>query len=115
MKKKLLLITILVLGIFLTACGSEEKEKTVENVIKSGNYTVLDVRTKEEYETGHVKGSLNIPYDTINANTKIDKDKPVLVYCKSGVRSAKAYETLKNLGYEVYDLGAYEKVTLEKE
>ena len=115
MKKKLLLAVLLVLGLFLTACGSEEKEKTVDDVIKSGNYIVVDVRAKDEYDTGHVKGALNIPYDTITKDTELDKDKPILVYCKSGKRSAIAYQKLKDLGYEVYDLGAYDKVTLEKE
>ena len=45
----------------------------------------------------------------------LDKDKTILVYCKSGVRSNKAYNTLKDLGYDVIDLGAYDNVTLEKE
>ena len=114
--KKLLRITALAFIAFaIIGCASEaEKEKTLEEVLKEKNYIVVDVRTKEEYNEGHVVDAINIPYDEINENTKLDKDKPILVYCKSGKRSEIAYNTLKKLGYDVYDLGAYDSVTLEK-
>ena len=51
----------------------------------------------------------------VDENTDLDKTKTIMVYCKSGVRSNKAYNTLKDLGYDVVDLGAYDKVELEKE
>ena len=56
--------------------------------------------------------AINIPVDNIveNAN-KLDKNKTIIVYCKSGKRSASAYTTLKGLGFKVYDLGAYESIT----
>ena len=84
-------------------------------MLKENNYIVVDVRTKEEYNSGHVKNSINIPYDEITADTNLDKNKSILVYCRSGVRSKKAYNTLKKLGYDTYDLGGYDSVTLEKE
>ena len=79
------------------------------------NYEIIDVRTSSEYATGHVKGAINIPYDEIDENTKLDKNKTILVYCKSGKRSSIAFETLKKLGFKVYDLGAYETIDIAKE
>ena len=63
----------------------------------------------------HVKDSINIPYNEINKNSDIDKNKIILVYCRSGKRSNMAYQTLKDLGYEVYDLGSIDNIKLEKE
>ncbi len=57
----------------------------------------------------------NIMNDTIDKNTKLDKNKIIAVYCKSGKRSSIAYKTLKELGYKVKDLGTYDSITLKKE
>ena len=115
--KKIIIPIICLLLLLITGCSNnqeESKEKSLEEVLKENNYIVVDVRTKEEYETGHVKGALNIPYDEINEEVALDKDKTILVYCRSGKRSKIAYDTLKELGYTVIDLGAYDTVTLEK-
>ena len=93
----------------------ESKEEMIERVLKEKNYVVVDVRTKEEYEDSHVKNALNIPYDEIDENTDLPKDKIIMVYCRSGKRSNIAYNTLKKLGYEVIDLGSFDSVILEKE
>jgi phage shock protein E len=70
---------------------------------------LLDVRTKEEYDTGHIKGSILIPLDNVKeeAEKKLkDKDVPIFVYCRSGNRSTSAASILANLGYKnVYNLG----------
>ena len=87
----------------------------LKRILEEDNYVILDVRTEEEYEEGHVVGSMNIPYDEIDATIDIDKDKTVLVYCRSGRRSAIALETLTDLGFEVMDLGAFDDLDLEKE
>lgn len=118
MKKGLLILCcVLLLGV--TACSSTEikevEKNDTESIIESGNYVVVDVRTKEEYESSHVKDSINIPYDEIDENVDLPKDTTILVYCQSGKRSAIAYEKLKDLGYSVIDLGAYSTVSLEKE
>ena len=83
--------------------------------IKEDNYVIVDVRTQEEYTSGHVVNAINIPYDEIDETTDLDKDKTIIVYCRSGNRSGKAFTVLKNLGYEVYDLGAYDSIYLDKE
>lgn len=117
--KKLLLIIILLLP--LCACTNQEKntkndkESLVEKVIDENNYVLLDVRTKEEFDESHLVGALNIPYDTIDEKTNLDKTKTILVYCRSGNRSNIASKTLQDLGFTVIDLGAYDKINLPKE
>ena len=70
---------------------------------------LLDVRTPEEYAAGYIAGSVLIPYDQIEARAgelPADKSTPIIVYCRSGRRSAIAAEVLAELGYtEIYDLG----------
>lgn len=93
----------------------DKKVSELDTIISENNYIVLDVRTKEEYASGHVVDSLNIPVDEIDSNINIDKSKTILVYCRSGVRSKKATDTLVDLGYKVYDMGAFSSVPLDKE
>jgi len=70
---------------------------------------VVDVRTPQEFAEGHVPGALNVPHDEI-ARRAAEIGPPstrVVVYCRSGRRSAAAAETLARLGYDrVYDLGS---------
>jgi phage shock protein E len=63
---------------------------------------IVDVRTASEYANKHFEGAINIPVDVIsNKLEKIGpKDKPVIVYCATGNRSAAAANTLKAAGYE---------------
>lgn len=111
MKKVLLSLLIL---ISVSACA-KEKLTEYQKLMKENEYIILDVRTEEEYNESHIKGAINIPYDAITENIDISKDKMIFIYCKSGRRSAIANETLKNLGYNTYDMGAYETLVLEKE
>ena len=61
---------------------------------------IIDVRSKGEYAGGHIKGSINIPLDSLrNSMNKIAKDKPVITCCASGARSASAKSILKSNGY----------------
>ena len=107
---------ILIVFLCILLCGcSNERESDIEKIMKEKEYVIIDVRTKEEYDESHVVNSINIPYDEIDSKIDIDKDKIIFVYCKSGRRSSIAYDTLKSLGYTVYDLGAYDKIDLEKE
>ncbi len=72
-----------------------------------GTLLLLDVRTAEEFEQGHIPGAVLLPYDEIEGVFKeSDKDKPIVVYCRSGRRSALALETLRGMGYRnVSDFG----------
>lgn len=109
MKKVVLFLFI---SLFLCGCG---KNTFYKEIMDKEEYIIVDVRTEEEYVSGHIKGTVNIPYETIDKNVNLDKEKAIFVYCKSGTRSKIAYNTLKDLGYTVYDLGAYDTIELEKE
>lgn len=70
---------------------------------------IVDVRTRGEFQSGHIKGSVNIPLDSLRNNlSKIKKNKPVITCCASGMRSASAKSFLKSSGYsEVYNGGSW--------
>lgn len=73
---------------------------SVEELLKEGA-TVVDVRSKGEYAGGHVRGSINIPLDQLNASLhKLnDKDKAIVTCCASGMRSASGAALLRRAGY----------------
>lgn len=95
--------------------GCSNKDEKIKELMEENEYIIVDVRTNEEYGKTHLVDAINIPYDEIDENTKLDKDKLIFVYCKSGNRSSIAYNTLTELGYNVYDLGAYSKINLPKQ
>lgn len=70
---------------------------------------IIDVRTNEEFQGGHIKGSINIPLQDLQSNfSKIKKDKPIITCCASGMRSASAKSILKSNGFtEVYNGGGW--------
>ena len=117
--KKLFVLSLLCISI--CGCNSNEvnnvdiKKVTCEEkneILKDNeNAMFIDVRTKEEYNEGHIEKAINIPYDeivdTLATYGTIDVDIPIIVYCKSGGRSSMAAESLKEAGYKnIYDLGA---------
>ena len=75
--------------------------KTDFKELKSNGAQIIDVRSKAEYQSGHIRDSINIPLQVIGNNLKrIRKDKPVIVCCASGMRSGSAKSILKSNGYE---------------
>ena len=78
------------------------------DLVKQGAI-ILDVRSKGEFQGGHIKGSINIPVDTINNNlNKLKKDNPIITCCASGMRSASAKRILKSNGFtEVHNGGGW--------
>lgn len=70
-------------------------------LVKKGA-VILDVRSKSEYDGGHIKNSINIPVDQLQKNlSKLkDKDKTIITCCASGMRSASAKSILQNNGYK---------------
>jgi phage shock protein E len=61
---------------------------------------ILDVRTPAEYQGGHIKGSINVPLQSLQGSLgKIPKNKTVITCCASGMRSASAKSILKSAGY----------------
>ena len=130
MKKALCIISVL-LCILLTACGddssigiiggadgptsiivAEKGEKAMyeqitpeeaKKIMDSGEeHIILDTREQDEFDEGHIAGSILIPYTQIEeraAEMLPDKDAQILVYCRSGRRSKIASESLAKLGY----------------
>lgn len=84
---------------------SEEAQKMMD----AGDVTILDVRTKQEYDAGHIPEAILLPDFEIKAKAEkilTDKNAIILVYCRSGGRSARAAKNLVTLGYtKIYDLG----------
>lgn len=77
--------------------------------LKKKGAQIIDVRTKEEFQGGHIRGSVNIPLNSLQNNlSKIRKDKPVITCCASGMRSASAKGILTSNGFpEVYNGGGW--------
>jgi rhodanese-related sulfurtransferase len=109
-------IGILALLMFsLTSCLKQKTEGVkvlnpdmFEQKLQTSNVQLIDVRTPEEFTEGHLPNAINIDVngsDFITKTSKLDKDKPVMVYCKMGGRSAKAAANLKEQGFkDVSDL-----------
>ncbi len=69
---------------------------------------LLDVRSEEEYRSGHIPGSINVPVEVINTVSKKipDHNTPVFSYCLSGMRSSRAVAAMKQMGYtQVQNIG----------
>ncbi len=108
------LIIILLALMLLTACGqAKENDQGVgymnitaaeakEIMDSQEGYIILDVRTQEEYDKGHIPGAILIPNTEIEDRAEEvlpDKDQLILIYCRSGRRSKMAAEILVELGY----------------
>ncbi len=102
--------------LFISCQGQTEKKPKVltaqsfaEKIKTSPNTILLDVRTPEEFAEEHLDNAINIDWKNTNEFEteviKLDKNKPVLIYCLSGGRSKKAAEKLTEMGFEsVYEL-----------
>ena len=73
---------------------------------------IIDVRSPQEFDLGHIKGSKNIPLTIIQRETQLIKkwDKPIIVVCQSGGRSSMAKSSLKAAGINVFNGGGWEKL-----
>ncbi len=89
--------------------SAEEFAKLLET---QSNAQLVDVRTADEFAGGHLRGAKNLDYLSGELNSglgQLDRERPVMLYCKKGGRSAKSYKLLKKAGFKtVYDLeGGY--------
>ena len=112
---KILLLSF-ILVVFLIGCSSSEAEfsfmsgqDAYELIASGSDVTILDVRSEEEFLSGHLEGAILLPVDEIEARAESvleDKDAVILVICRSGNRSQTASQELANLGFtNVYDIG----------
>jgi rhodanese-related sulfurtransferase len=84
------------------------KKTDFASLVKEGA-VIIDVRSVSEYQGGHIKGSRNIPLDTIQTKLPEIKKlkKPVITVCRSGARSSMAKSILASSGLTVYNGGAW--------
>lgn len=118
MKKKLICMFVL-LALMMSACGTQDKEtasyrqisqeEAMEMMTRDDGHVIVDVRTYEEYDEGHIPDAICIPNESIIEEMPAqlsDPDQIILVYCRSGNRSKQAAEKLANIGYtNVYEFG----------
>ena len=108
------LVFLLLAVMMLTACGQGKEndqgavyvnitaEEAKQIMDSEEGYIILDVRTQEEYDQGHIPGAIVIPHEEIAEKAEevlTNKDQLILVYCRSGRRSKIAAEALVELGY----------------
>ena len=119
MKKVIYIIVLIIIIVGGFTLVIEKKENSIDNkeesVIKyvsmdeivqimneNSNYIILDVRSMQEYNEGHIPNAICIPNETISEdiiNKLPNKEQLILIYCRSGNRSKQAAQKLKNLGY----------------
>lgn len=125
---KFILISLIPFFFLLTSCDSQTNSSTVANGKHIGkvnqtdfaaklnatpNAQLIDVRRPDEFIEGRLERAVNLNYydkDFSEQIAKLDKDRPVFIYCKSGGRSGKATKKMAKMGFkEVYDLrGGYD-------
>lgn len=94
-------------------CREASPEECRRVIAEEQGCRILDVRTPDEYRQGHLENAVNIDFyapDFRQQLEKLDRDRPYVVYCKKGMRGAKAMELLKQAGFSrVYNIsGGYE-------
>ena len=124
-KRKRVFIIFAALILLLTACSSGGQVMDGEDMVRSytqisqdeakqmmeqdGTQIIVDVRTQEEYDSGHIPGAICIPNESIGTKQPEelpDLDQVILIYCRSGNRSKQAAQKLFDMGYtNVYEFG----------
>jgi|JI8StandDraft_1071087.scaffolds.fasta_scaffold07600_3 thioredoxin 1 len=115
--KTLSLLSVLLVTIFVISCSGEQSQSSPTTLAPTDfagklralpTAPLIDVRTPGEYAGGHLQNALNIDWNGDSFDQQIsalDKSKPVLVYCRSGSRSAAAASRMRSAGFkEVYEL-----------
>ena len=101
------LFSILVIIMLICGCSTSSFKTIMTNEaldLLNKGAILIDVRTEEEYEREHIPDAINIPLGSIN-DINIDKDKQIIIYCQTGIRSKEAALELIKLGYkDIYNL-----------
>ncbi len=109
---RLLFLFLVTISVYLTSCNSPGKVEFPNNEV------FIDVRTVEQFESGHIQNALHIPYNEISqkiAQQVPDKNTKIILYCKSGGRAGKALTSLNLLGYKnVVNAGGYQNLMEQK-
>ena len=115
--------SVLALCLLCAGCGEAYgtmKMADAQKEIEAGtDYLIVDVRTAEEYEKGHIPGALLVPVEDIRGGEPealADKEEKIMVYCRTGRRSEEAAALLAGYGYtNVCDIGGFVDWTGEVE
>lgn len=119
MRKKLgvvLLVSMMLMGC-MPQKNTSYQRMSMEEAMDSRDeqVVVVDVRTPEEYESGHITGAINLPLDEIqkgNVDVLEDLDQTYYIYCRSGNRSQDASAKLVSLGYrQIVEIGGIQSYT----
>jgi rhodanese-related sulfurtransferase len=88
---------------------------TVHDLNDADDPVLVDVREFNEYATGHVKGAINIPLDTLPARVdEVPDAEPVFVICQAGNRSSRGADILKGLGYQAVSVDGGTQAWIEQ-
>lgn len=106
--KKITLLLILASLFVLVSCKGKTssdngltEETKIQQLVKNGSATIVDVRTAEEFAEGHIENSVNVPLNEIDDSlTMLRQYEDIVVVCRSGKRSTQAMETLKANGFD---------------
>ncbi|WP_065188501.1 rhodanese-like domain-containing protein [Shewanella woodyi] len=108
---------LLLLSISQSSLAADKNPQTAWSKIDAGAL-VVDVRTAQEFTTGHLDNAINIPFETIAEGLNklnVDKEREIVLYCRSGRRSGIANDTLIEKGYtNTYNGGGYKMLSNHK-
>ncbi|WP_298237024.1 rhodanese-like domain-containing protein [uncultured Algibacter sp.] len=107
-----LIVLVLCIGCKKTTNSNEQTKivspEEMQTLLQLDDVQLVDVRTPQEYKDGYIDNALNIDFlssDFKEKIEKLEKEKPVIVYCRSGKRSSKCTEVLVEAGFKkIYDL-----------
>ncbi|MDD9180270.1 MULTISPECIES: rhodanese-like domain-containing protein [Aliivibrio] len=105
----------LLLSMLSFSCWASERSEQAWALVEQGAL-LIDVRTPGEFSQGHLTDAANLPLSTVEtAFANIDKDTPIVVYCRSGARSGRAMSYLQQEGYtQVHNGGGLEEMLSTK-
>lgn len=100
-------------GLALSACSPSEENAPMAAVDFTADTIVIDVRTPEEFDTGHLAGALNISWEGaefMDTVSQLDKSATYVLYCRSGNRAGKALDMMMSMGFtNVQNLGSVDE------
>ena len=105
MKKLISAISVLLMFFTTAVFGQTNNDLEIDEFVKkiaSEKYLLIDVRTAEEFAAGHIQGAINIDYYSADFSKqigKIEREKPILLYCRSGNRSARSMNIMYEMGF----------------
>ncbi|MBD1583742.1 rhodanese-like domain-containing protein [Pseudoalteromonas sp. S16_S37] len=102
-----LIIALIFISVDTFAQQSITPNELLINQMSANSYTIIDVRSEEEYNAGHLKGAINIPHNAISEHSSLLntlKEQHLVVYCRSGRRAGLFIDALKKDGFKLVHL-----------